>query len=195
MDIKAEIEHSSKMCTELELLVANRAPLGLDERGMLLVAYWNLVIDYHLSVTSLLRQGYYGRAFALVRPIVEAWLRAHLVVSASDSVVQQIREDKYRTNFQDVASQIDQAFGLQFFGKTLNGRVRKALHSHTHSGGLQVCRRFDGANIKPSYNEAEQIEVVRLATLTLAMVTVLLTKKQGFDAEWSRANQAVADCL
>lgn len=194
IDIKVEIDRARQTCVELEQLVARREPLALDERGMLLVGYWNLMIDYHMSIVLLLQQGLCGGALALVRPMVEAWLRAHLVLSGNDEVLRQIKTDKYRTDFEDVADQIDEAFGLRFFGRTLDERVRKSLHSYTHSGGLQIARRFDGMTVKPSYSDDEKWEVVRLSTLALAMTTVLVTKKLGFESEWKAANDCCSNC-
>jgi hypothetical protein len=40
----------------------------------------------------------------------------------------------------------------------LNQATRSALHSYAHSGLLQLTRRFDGNEVKPSYGEGETIE-------------------------------------
>jgi len=188
MDIKAEIDRAMKACSDLEQLVVQHEPLVLDERGALLVGHWNLMIEYHTAITLLLKNELCGSAFALVRPMVEAWLGAHLVVSADNKVVESIRKDTYRTNFEDVSSQIDEAFNLSFFKGTLNKRVQKAMHSYTHSGLRQIARRFEGTTIKQSFTDAEKWDTVRLSTLALAMTTVLVTKTLRFDVEWTAAN-------
>lgn len=54
MDLKADIEQTRKTCAELEDLIFKRASLALDERKALLVAHWTLMIEFHLSITSLL---------------------------------------------------------------------------------------------------------------------------------------------
>jgi hypothetical protein len=130
MDLKADIEQTRKTCAELEDLIFERAPLALDDRKALLVARWTLMIDFHLSITSLLLQNLCAGAFGLMRPLTEAWLRAHLVLSGDDKVYQSIRDDSYRTKFAEVPKQIDEAYGLKFFGKNLSPEVIATLHSY-----------------------------------------------------------------
>ena len=195
MDLKAEIEQTRKTCEELEQLVFKRQPLALDERKALLVAHWNLIIDFHMSITSLLLQNLCGGAFGLMRPLTEAWLRAHLVVSANENVYQAIKDDTYRTNFAEVPKQIDEAFGLQFFGKNLSPEVVSALHSYTHSGGMQIARRFKGLNFESSFSDEEKWRLAYISTLALSMTTILVTKTLGFDEEFATANKIFLDHL
>lgn len=61
--------------------------------------------------------------------------------------------------------------------------MRDALHSYTHSGAMQIARRFDGKAISPSYRVGEKWDVVRMCTLAFAMGTVVMTASLGFDAE------------
>jgi hypothetical protein len=189
MDLKAEIEQTRKVCVELEDLIFKRQPLALDERKALLVAHWTLMIDYHMSVTSLLQQNLCGGAFSLMRPLTEAWLRAHLVVSAKNSVVESIKKDTYQTDFKSVPKQIDKAFGLEFFGKNLSPGVISALHSFTHSGGMQIARRFNGQTIEPTFSDEERWRLVYISLLALAMTTILATKTLGFDEESAAATK------
>ncbi len=53
---------------------------------------------------------FYGAAFALVRPTIEAVVRAHVVLMCSDEVSKQLRNDEYRTNLATVGMEIDAAF-------------------------------------------------------------------------------------
>ena len=136
----------------------------------------------------LLSNKFCGSAFALVRPIVEATVRAHVVVIGSEDDLRKLRNDEYRTNFGTVGKEIDAAFGTgEFFQKFLNG-ARVPLHSYTHAGLLQIGKRFSGTDLMPNYSEAATIEVIRTTTSAAFLVTNLVTKHFGFEEEWKKCN-------
>jgi len=57
----------------------------------------------------LLSHKFFGSAFALVRPIVEATVRSHVVIMGSEEDVRRLREDDYRANLSTVGKEIDTA--------------------------------------------------------------------------------------
>ena len=61
------------------------------------MAYWSLAFEFHRAILSLIEQKFYGAAFALVRPIIEATVRAHVTLMCSDEVLQRLHNDEYRT--------------------------------------------------------------------------------------------------
>ena len=77
MTVKEEIERSTAFGQELEDLIVKRGTLTFVDqtRDRILAAYWPLVFDYDKSILHLLRAGFYGGVFALVRPLVEALVR------------------------------------------------------------------------------------------------------------------------
>jgi len=119
--------------------------------------------------------------------MVEALLRIHVVAEGSECDVKCIKADRYRTDFEDVVEELDELFKLGFFAKSFNSEVRKALHSYTHSGAMQVPRRFDGNTITPSYTAGEKWDVVRMCTLAFAMGTVIVTGSTRLPRKSSRA--------
>jgi len=126
---------------------------------------------------------FYGGAFALLRSLVEAQVRAHVVLISSGDVVTSIKEDKYAVNFKQVGGQIDAAFQLNgYFDKFLNG-ARGALHSFTHSGLSQLGRRFNGNDLIAHYEDGEIIEVIHTSTTATWMVTNLVVKHFKFQEE------------
>jgi hypothetical protein len=72
-------------------------------------------------------------------------------------------------------------------------QARKALHSYTHSGALQLGRHLDGDEIKPHYSEGEIYEVINVTSSAAFMVTSLLTKHFGLDEEWQAAARVFAE--
>ncbi|HXM94201.1 MAG TPA: hypothetical protein VOA64_08110 [Candidatus Dormibacteraeota bacterium] len=192
MTFQEEIDQSSVFGQRLEDLVVSRgsAPLGQDgDRDKLLLAYWALALDLDKSILALLRNTFYGGAFALLRPIVEAEVRAHVVLMGSDDDVARIKNDTYTVNFRTIGAQIDTAFNLQgFFDRFLNG-ARGALHSFTHSGLSQLGRRFRGNDLEAHYDDDEIIEVIRTSSSAVFMVTNLVTKHFKFVDEGKRVEE------
>ncbi len=125
---------------------------------------------------------------------MEAVVRAHVAVKSSEEDLKRIRSDEYAVNFKQIGPRIDADFGLDHLMENfLNDVTRNALHSYTHSGLLQLGRRFDGNDIKPSYSDGEIIEVVRVATSAVFMVTNLVTKHFGFEEDWEHVSEIFAD--
>ncbi len=182
-----EIDSARKFGEQLEQIVVSKNQFPIDDRNVLLIAYWALMFDYHKGILSLLQSEFCGAAFALVRPVVEAVVRAHVAVKGLDEDLKRIQNDEYTVNFKQIGPKIDADFGLDHLMENfLNDVTRSALHSYTHSGLLQLGRRFDGNDIKPNYSEGETIEVIRVTTSAIFMVTNLVTKYFGFERDWSR---------
>ena len=137
----------------------------------------------------LLSNRFFGSAFALVRPMVEAAVRAHVAIMGSEEDLRKLQNDEYRTNFGTVGKEIDAAFGTDdFFENFLRG-AKNSLHSYTHAGLLQLGRRFSGTDLTPSYSDDEIIEVIRTSTSAAFLVTNLVTKHFGFEEEWRRCTK------
>jgi hypothetical protein len=119
-----------------------------------------------------------------MRPIVEAWVRVHVVKMDSEETVLQIKSDTYKVRFDRVGEEIDKAFGLEFFAKSLKKSVREALHSYTHSGSFQIARRFDENAIKSRYSDGAILNVIEASTTAVFMATIVVAKYFGFEDEW-----------
>jgi hypothetical protein len=144
------------------------------------------IAEFHRAILSLIEQKFYGAAFALVRPIIEVTVRAHVALMCSDEVLQRLHNDEYRTNLVTVGAEIDAAFDLEGFFERFLERARTALHSYTHAGLLQLGRRFKGTDLAVNYREEEIIEVIRASTSAVFMVNNLMTKHCGFEEEWKK---------
>jgi hypothetical protein len=193
-EVQKEIDQSRQFGEQLEGIVVSKKQFPIDDRNVLLIAYWALMSDYHKGILSLLQSEFCGAAFALVRPVVEAVVRAHIAVKGSEEDLRHIQNDEYTVNFKQIGPKIDADFGLDhLMEKFLNDVTRSALHSYTHSGLLQLGRRFDGNDIKPSYSDGEVTEVVRVTTSAIFMVTNLVTKHFGFEEDWKKVGEKYAE--
>ena len=77
--VEEDIEQAPAFSQRLEDIIVRKAPFTLSEaadREKLLIAYWALTLDLDKSILALMRNKFYGGAFALLRPVVDA-SRAH----------------------------------------------------------------------------------------------------------------------
>jgi hypothetical protein len=110
----------------------------------------------------------------------------------SDEDVQKLRSDEYRTNLATIGKEIDSFFHLQGLFEKLLDQGRTALHSYTHAGTMQLCRRFQGTDLTPNSSDGSLIEVIQVSTSSAFMVNNLATKYLGFEEEWTRNSSLYA---
>jgi hypothetical protein len=190
MDDRVGIERTfaSEFVSKAEELVAVKGQCPTGVRNTPLMGYWSLAFEFHRAILNLIAFGFYGAAFALVRPLIEATIRCHLVIFVSDEKLKDILADTYRTNFGTVGKEIDDAFKLEGLVENFLNGAKDALHGYTHIGTHQLGRRFTGNDLKPSYSEDEIIEVIRVSTSAVFMVNNIVTKHLGFETEWKENN-------
>jgi len=152
------------------------------------MAHWALIFDFHKAILDLIPNNC-GSAFALVRPCLEALVRAHVAVKGSADDIKKLQEDTYHTDFDKIGPWIDKEFGTDSLFTNFITNAQKALHSFTHAGLSQIGRRFDGHTLKASYNDGEIIEVTRVSTSAAWMVTNLFTIYLGFTREANEAQR------
>jgi hypothetical protein len=193
MNVQEEIARVSSYAQQLEEFLGKKEFRLSGDRDALIVGYWSLLLDYHSAIVTLLPKELYGAAFALMRPVIEAWVRVHVVKMGSDKTVLQIKDDTYKVRFDRVGEEIDKAFGLEFFAKSLSKSIRDALHSYTHSGSFQIARRFDENAIKSRYSDGAILNVIEASTTAIFMATIVVTKHFGFEEEWRAATDLFSE--
>lgn len=186
--VHKELDTARSFGEQLEAIaVSKNYPRG--DRNMLLLAYWELISDFHRGIHALIRSEFFASAFALVRPVVESLVRAHVALKGSETDMQRLQTDDYRVNLEKIGPWIDAEFELDgLMENFLNKRTREALHGYTHAGLHQLGRRFDAGYVKPQYADDELIEVIRVTTTALFMVTILMMKHFGFEDDWNKVH-------
>jgi hypothetical protein len=184
--VEDEIDKANTFGDTIQNLVVARGQCPTGERNTPLMAYWSLVFEFHRGIVCLLSHKFYGAAFALVRPTIEATVRAHIVIMGSAEDVRKLHEDEYRTNLATIGGEIDKAFGTDNLFENFLTNARKALHSYTHAGVLQLGRRFSGTDLVANYSDGEIQEVIRVSTSAAFIVNNLVTKHFGFEEEWKK---------
>jgi hypothetical protein len=162
-----------------ELLQRHQYPR--DIKSLLLRAYVDIALEHHEAIWLLTKSKLNGSAFALVRLPYDALLRALWInkVATEHEIEQASRDELNFPHMRDMRADIKQAyFGdrepdeaalidwfLQFLEKAW-----RIMSSYTHSGGLQLARRFTGDELKPNYSEGEISEALNLATMSLLLL-------------------------
>ena len=170
-----------------------RHEYGTDTKTVVLVAYVAIALEHHKAIWILSKLGLNGSAFALLRAVFEAYWRALWInrVATSEQIEQASRDELRFPKMQKMRDEIKQAYfgtpdekeltpddlaeaqrlrglGDKFFG--FLKKVWPALNSYTHSGGLQIGRRFTGDQGKANYNEGEIAEAFNLATTAVLLL-------------------------
>lgn len=187
--LKKEVKLASEFGSKIEELVVAKGQCPTGDRNTPLMAYWSLVFEFHKAILSLITNKFYGAAFALERPILEATVRAHLVVFVEDDILKKILDDEYRTNFGTVGKEIDDAFRLEGKFENFLTKAKDALHGYTHVGMHQLGRRFNGTDLVPNYSEEEITEVIHTSTSAVFMVSNIVTKYLRFEEEWKETSR------
>ncbi len=164
-----------------------------DTKTVVLVAYVAIALEHHKAIWILSKLGLNGSAFALLRVVFDAYWRALWInkVATPEQIEQASRDELRFPKMGQMRAYIKQAyFGmpdekeltpeelaeaqrLRELGAKFFGFVKKAwpaLNSYTHSGGLQIGRRFTGDQVKANYSERDITEALTLATTALLLL-------------------------
>jgi hypothetical protein len=141
-------------------------------------------IEHHEAIILLLRSKLVGSAFALVRSVMEILVRgAWFTCCATQEQITKFRDqDKIDLTFGELADAIDESQNIEYF-HDLKQRAWGMLNSYTHTGLLQLGRRWTGDKLAASYKDGEIIEVLRASTIwILLLVQPYLAKNKHDEA-------------
>jgi|ERR1017187_515761 hypothetical protein len=144
-------------------------------RTVILAGCVDQMIEHHEAMLCLMRNAKFGSAFALARSIVEGMYRGlWLNFCATDAQVEQFeRKDELPLSMAELADAIDEKYSAEGFFADLKKRTWPALNSYTHTGMLQLGRRFTGHKAEPSYKDGE----ISAVTTTVTTCILLLVSK------------------
>lgn len=183
-NVEAEINRAARLGTQLEHLVYNKSKDGklvaIGKNDDLLMGYWSLVFDFAKGIGCLLHHEFHSAAFALFRPIVEAVVRAGVVLAGQPEDVEKIRKDEFVVNFKKDGAWIDKVLGLDTLMDDFLKGNRKLLHSLTHSGTVQLGMRFDGYQIGASVSDPQIAALLGAASNAAFLMTIVVAKHFSF---------------
>jgi hypothetical protein len=151
-----------------------------DTRSLLLRAYVDIALEHHEAIWLLTKSKLNGSAFAMVRLVFDAMFRAFWINKvATDEQIEQAIDDKLGFRISEILDQIKQGYfsdrppkEAQQFDRLLQllKQAWEPMCSYTHSGALQLARRFTGDELKPNYSEGEIAEGLNLVTVALLLL-------------------------
>jgi Family of unknown function (DUF6988) len=165
-----------------------------DTRTVLVVGGVDTALEYHEAIWLLHKRKLNGSALAMIRLVFDAMFRAlWLRAVATDEQVEQAAIDDFDWRGIPVRDDIKRVY----FGRPDNpvraarldelfqslGEVWKILCSYTHSGALQLTRRFTFDEVKPNYTEHELAQAFSAATEILLLGSVLFLGSVGAEQE------------
>jgi hypothetical protein len=133
---------------------------------------FDLSIEHHSGIITLISMRTYASAFALVRCAFECFVRgAWLHYCASDDDIEAfVEKDIIAPRFGALISAIEER--PEFAGKflsTVKDGAWNAMNGYTHGGVHQVSRRLQGDYIEPAFEDASLLEVIRFCR-TMALI-------------------------
>ena len=151
-----------------------------DTKTFLLRAYVDIALEHHDAIWLLAKCRLNGSAFAIVRLVFDAMFRAFWINKvATDEQIEQAIDDKLGFRISKILGQIKQGYfsdrppeEAQQFDRLLQllKEVWGPMCSYTHSGALQLARRFTGDELKRDYSEGEIAEALNLVTVALLLL-------------------------
>lgn len=189
------IARDAEVRTRLRELLERRQ-FSNDIKTTLVVAYVDTALEHHEAIGLLAKSQLYGSAFAFVRLVWDAMLRALWINKVADpEQIEQASRDELKWRMDQVHIDVKQSY----FGYTQKDDVTlaeqadecfervkevwKAGCSYTHSGALQLARRFTFDEMKPNYTEHEIVEALRLATMAHLFLLPALLLSMGYIPE------------
>src|SRR5690242_10409004 len=160
---------------------------GLAQRHQLLILYMSMALEHFDAIFVLLYTGkLIGSAMALLRPLVEASVRAlWIVFVATDQQVEAVATDTHKFQvFDTLIADLDRSLGNKSTFAGLGGKNWKALCGLTHTGAEQLARRLRPEGIVDiPYDEGEIIDIMQYAAAAIFMFAL------GFCGAMQRVDQ------
>jgi hypothetical protein len=166
-----------------------------DTKTFLLRAYVDIALEHHDAIWLLAKCRLNGSAFAMVRLVYDAMFRAFWINKvASEQQIEQATRDELGFPLEKILVEIKRDYfsdrppdEAELFDSFLQ-LIKKAwgsMCSYTHSGALQLARRFTGDELKPNYTEGAIAEALNLVTIALLLLlhTFFVSMKCQKEAE------------
>jgi len=141
-------------------------------RTVIVIGFMDQMIEHHESMLLLVRNNKVGSSFVLARSIFESAYRGLWInFCASDSEIERFeKHDEFPVNMTDMARAIDAKYHGYGFFEGLKNRAWTALCSYTHTGMLQLGRRFTGHSVEPAYTDQEIFEATTSVTTCILLL-------------------------
>ncbi len=155
-----------------------------DKRTLMVLCFISQTFEHHEATLVLLAKDQIGSAFALARCVVEGVYRGLWINSgASDEQVERFAtKDEIDLGMTALAQANDKTYKLgkngDFF-QDFKKRSWDALNSYTHTGMMQLARRFSQHEFKPDYTEKQIVQITTALTTLILMLAIYFLTVRG----------------
>jgi len=155
-----------------------------DKRTLMVLCFISQMFEHHEATLVLLAHDQIGSAFALARSIVEGVYRGLWINSgATDEQVERFaKKDEIDLGMTALAQANDKTYRLgkngDFF-QDFKKRSWDALNSYTHTGMMQLARRFSEHEFKPDYTEKQVLQITTALTTLILMLAIYFLTVRG----------------
>jgi hypothetical protein len=153
-----------------------------NTRTVIVLGFMAQMVEHQEAIHLLIVRDMIGSAFALVRSVFEGACRGVWInCCASDDQIERFRvSDEISLTMAELTDAIDTACATQGFYKTAKQTLWNTLNSYTHTGMMQVSRRFSHHELKTSYDEDDIYIVASLVTTSTLLLIANFLGTQSF---------------
>ena len=129
-------------------------------------ALLHLGLTHHASIIRLIEEKHYASAFALLRPLIETFLRHHWVMHlASDAKVEGFSQgdDPDLSSLKIIDKLESEGILTEGNVSALVKPVWATFCDFTHSGGKIISCHLNGASIEPTFSQSEIQNVLKIS--------------------------------
>src|SRR6266446_5218886 len=95
------IAQARSLSEHLQLLLSNdRQHVNKTNRDAIVLLHWSLIFEHYQGILLLLQNGLPAPAFALMRPLEEAFLRMFVAMNGTEKQVAALWKGRYHTEFE-----------------------------------------------------------------------------------------------
>ncbi|SRR6266446_2564190 len=172
-----------------------------DNKTLVVLAYVDIALEHHEAIWLLTKSGLSGSACAMVRLMFDVMLRAYWIngIATEQQIEKATRDDLKFPPIARMREDIKEHYGPdksdleepedledlqqwdEFF-RTIN-EVWKYLNSFTHSGGLQLERRFTGNDLEPNYSDRDIAHTLNLSNAAMLILVHMFFHFMGYHKE------------
>ena len=180
-----------------------------DIKTHALVGYVDIALEHHKAIWLLKDAKLNGSALALVRPVFDTMLRAHWINKvATEEQIEQAFNDQLKLRMPKLFADFKYAYfdsippeeaavSPEMADKFLQllDHIWKVTSSYTHSGGLQLGRRFQpNGELKPNYSDADIAQALSSATVALLLLVHMFFVCMGRYDEMEEVRTLLRKC-
>ena len=189
--INDNLNKNDEVRTRLGEMLSEKEVLN-NTRTRFISAYLDISLEHQEALLLLIRSKLYGSAVVLVRPIFDTLCRALWVCRCAST--KEIEEMLLNDNFEfpkNMITVIDQQYTGDKFYSRIKEEAWGTMSSYVHSGLLPVSRRFTGSMVQPNYEDRELIEIMRCATMSILLLSLLFFKNTGLYEEAKKTEKMI----